>query len=485
MGVAPALVGVIAACVQPDVQIGDDGDADSDAGDSSDPGDDGSDGNDGIDGGDGDGDPNEELRPFVSGTRLRARALVSAEDPTAVAALIRWYDQSLELDCLFVDTVDQEIRCLPVDSLVIRGYSTPDCAPGSEIAVIAGQAFDCDVGTAVYWQNSAEADETCGAWLPEYGGVQLGEKLPLTDSYHDNTGTCTLLSKPSPEWKGNYCRYELLPAATFVGASLDVTEVGTLERHTLRGDDGSVEVRRAYDPVLGEPVYPDRGRLLPSVSGSAPGFADEACTEPAACGAPCPDIGVLWTDSCSADVALLGAAKIPGWWAEDMCVAAPFDQNSWCRVITEIRPAIEYQLRNTGGGRLRRSWIERGGVALVPHDDYFYDTVLDTLCRADESTAYRCEHHDWDLASVFSDPECLDRIGAEYKNTCQPPPNAVAGADGPLKVVPAPEFAGPTYTRNGQPDEGQAFNCTQRPEPTPLYELVPAGVDWASLSLVP
>lgn len=109
--------------------------------------------------------------------------------------------------------------------------------------------------------------------------------------------------------------------------------------------------------------------------------------------------------------------------------------------------------------------------------------MLETPCTVVDPSLDQLEcRNNTQMSSVFSDPECLVRIGAERSGGgCTSPPATVDGPDGPLRVNPLPDWEGPSYTRQGQPDDGPAYFCAERPVPTPLYDLVPAEVGWATL----
>lgn len=421
--------------------------------------------------------------PFDPGSRLIPRAAASAEDPVHVAQLFGWYDQVLDLDCSFANTVEGDIRCVPIDTQVIRGFTSPDCAPGTEIAVIPSQGFDCDQGLVVYSRNAPDADESCGEWLPEYGVIELGEKLPKTQFFYGSGQVCLAHEEPSPDWTANYCQYTEASLADFVRADILEEPVGAIERHTYVGEDGSRQVWRGYDPGIASGVFPDRGRLLPSVGGSLAAFADPGCTVPAACGVQCGEVTLFWDEGlCVADVARLGATQVDGY-AGDTCTALQQGDLA-CYEVVEIRPPLIYANEQVGVGRLQLTWARHADTSLMPIG-LLYDTELATPCYATELSPgqFQCESLAGPLPSVFSDPECLVRIGAEASDGgCSPPPGAVRGPDGePLRVNPLPVFDGPTYTRNGQPDDGPAFNCSERLDPTALYELIPAEVGWAPL----
>lgn len=475
--------GLAGGCKAPDSQSGDDESADTTGNATDDPTGNTTDAPTGGMTGENDDAP----LPFEPGSRLIPRAVASPEDPARVAQLLGWHDQTLALDCSFATTVDGDIRCVPIDTLAIRGFSSPDCAPGTEIVIIAAQQFDCDQGLVTYWQNAPTADESCGQWFPEYGAIKLGQKLAITQGYRNDGGACVPQWKPSPDWTANYCQYSEAPLADFVRADTLSEPVGAVQRQTLVGEDGSRQVWRGYDPELKHEVYPDRGRLLPPVGGQAEAFSDPGCTTPAACGTPCRGgVTLFWDDElCAADVARLGVTEVDGY-AGDTCMAITLGPGSTCYEVVELRPPLLYEPLQVGAGRLQRTWARHADTPLVP-DGSFYDTVLETPCFAIEASPgqFQCEASAAQMHSVFSDPECLVRLGAEYENSCKPPPGAVGSPDGPLRVMPLPAVEGPTYTRNGQPDDGPAFNCSARPNPTPLYDLLPAEVGWAPMIKLP
>lgn len=414
--------------------------------------------------------------PFEPGSRLLPRTLASSEDPARVAVLLGWRDQELALDCEFADTVEGDVRCLPIHNVALRRFSSPDCAAGTEVAVID----DCGVGLAVHERNAPGADESCGEWSPQYRAIELGQKLPNTTVYYRNSwGSCV------PDSPANVCEVTEVPLSGFVGAEFVPEAVGAIERHTLVGDDGSREIKRGYDPEIEHAVYPDRGRLVPDVHNALESFADPECTQPAACSTSCIGAVTVFERGCEADVARLGAAEVDAYELGGACTAQTPNPDLKCHEVVEIRPPLLHERQQVGEGRLQRVWARHADAPLMPLGWSFYDTVLGTRCGPEETSPgqYQCVYHG-NMGSVFSDPECLVRIGAERRDSdCGQPPDVVAGPEGPLRVIPLPEVKGPTYSSNGVPDGlpvPPAF-CSERPDPAPIYDLVPTEVGWAPM----
>jgi hypothetical protein len=431
------------------------------------------------------GETGDELDPpaaFTQGERLSPRLFASPEDTVDAVVLRGWRDTLLDLDCEFAPAIDGSMRCLPINSQIQRVYSTPTCEPDSALARIQdGDEFDCGQGYVTYGVDAG----TCTFSL-EYGVVRLGDEVPASDVnvgyYRPYSGDCIPIISSFPT--DTYCTFSDEPLATFVGADVVLEDIGMIQRRTLVAEDGSIQLDGIFDPDLGVDLFGATDELVPSVSGTFAAYADASCSEPAACSSE-PSCGFVKVDEgCEQRVMDIGAVIGEAFAGSD---CAPVDDNQATCYAASERPEIGYVEQHVGAGRLARVWINHAATPIVPLDIFFYDTELESNCFVrDASGVCSLPESIYGFGSVFSDAECLVKIGAAYLSSCREPPKTVDGnVDEPMTVEPLPAFEGPTYTRNGQPDDGPAFNCTERPLATPLYAFEPSTIELAPVIEIP
>jgi hypothetical protein len=435
---------------------------------------------------------------FASGTRLRARVQVPTADggDDAAAIVLGWHDQLLDIDCQMVKTTDGAYQCLPTQYSVQRVFSTPTCEPGSGVArIFQPSGFDCSVGFGAFDVQTPACEYSTVS-----GVVALGQAIPGSiDTYgyiRTVAGECNQLRPPpGGENPWTYCEVSDVDMSMFVSAEVTERDVGQVRQRRFRTEDGASAVLvPLLDPALGVSLYAEDDQLLPLVpSFSGAGFelfSDAACTERALCASPqCVNVVISRPACVSTAYRLTDTVSTVYGPGPDHCAAQspPQGDGIACYAQVEALAKIPYTKAKIGSGRLRALWIEHGGEAVEP-SGWFYDEVLDTTCwtMSIADGSLRCvpigQGYQW--PAVFSDATCDTRVGYELVGEClfEPPAFATFTAGDVAQEVwrmtpvnvSAPSV---TYTRNGQPEGGKAFNCTARPDNAPYYASQPIALD--------
>lgn len=427
---------------------------------------------------------------FGSGERLRARLVRAADGSSAhgEGLLIGWRDTALDIDCEVVPAVDGNLYCLPIQTGVLRVFQTPTCAPESGAARLYGPSGQsCADGYGTYMQGGAES---CG-YEPRYGVVALGAQQSgslATYAYvRTADGACNKLGPPpgDPNPPYIYCEMAEAPLETFVAAQVTSTQLGDLRLDVQHTEDGAFAPLGLFHDTFDAGLYPYHGQLMPDNSAvpqvSGPGFSffsDADCTQPVVCSPPSCAGALHMSDAdfCNSTIIGLGG-PVTSLYGPAQGIGCgpqpnPYGGEIQCYAATETYPGLPYDEVAVGAGRLRSLWISyQGHVAEQLWE--LWDTELGTRCTVDRQSSGPLTCHPptiWDWEAVFEDASCETRIGYAYRGpSCDAPSPVVYGQLGgytqPTGLyrmlaldLPIPER---TYTRNGQPEGGQAFNCTE------------------------
>lgn len=158
---------------------------------------------DGGDGsGSGSGSGSDDLQPYRSGTRIKARVLTT---PDGAKVLNGWRDTQLNLDCYFSVTADGISRCVP-------------SAPSDQGSYFADAGCTAPVVlSAVYSFNNPKyaSQFILDSYPLRYRFYNLGGKV--TSYYYKSGTSCTLqTAQPTTEV---YLRLAEVPPSTFQSAT--------------------------------------------------------------------------------------------------------------------------------------------------------------------------------------------------------------------------------------------------------------------------
>jgi hypothetical protein len=382
--------------------------------------------------------PEQALEDHQSGTRLRARVLVSDEGATQ---WLGWHDSMRDEACTFVTTTDGKLRCLPWGGNAARPqFSDTKCT--HPVSVRPKTQEDCTPPSPKYAMEVEVVDCISRHTLRPLGKIVSG----ATTVYSKNGDACIgrkLLNEQL------FALGAAVAPASFVGAETSVEDQGErLGALVQKADDGSIERIGWYDSQLkmacelGIMSGDASVRCVPTnyvIDGNA-WFSDAMCMTRVAigfaveCANGTPVIRRFEDKGCDVRTSVFALA-------DELDQSAVFTGPESCRPASETLPGesgahfyalgTEYapsalaslKLVRAGKGRLTASYEQSAGGKRRMVRGNFYDTMLKTACtfaRASDGMQ-RCVASSLFDTQAFSDTACKHPIaGASVSADCKP-----------------------------------------------------------------
>ncbi len=259
--------------------------------------------------------PDDECQAPHAGTRLRP---VGQRGKDGSLVSHAWYDEELDIYCLFALAEDGVSRCLPYASPTTADgqlYADAECTQIAVAGWAQNEQCPADLPTPRYSLSSSPAEEACAP--RSYQVQQVGEALAVQQSYSlQSDGQCVPWSTTIPLFELG----DAVPPETFVGVE-SVEAVGDRIQIVRRtASDGSVDYSKlyAFDAATGTACHSGLGadgaiRCLPfqDFQTNQVRYADAACTQA---------VGTVESTRCGfGDLDLFGSSNIYLYAQTDPC----------------------------------------------------------------------------------------------------------------------------------------------------------------------